>query len=317
MTVLQELESLKNETVSAEEDSAVRRNKLEAIREKIKAGESTGDRLRDFALACHGDDLQGTIAKIFLDLESSLSGNTGQMFLIAEYGRRNTFDPFDHEDSGCFGPPYRPEPLPEMLTFGLLASDTLVVDMEAGTWAIPCKEYVRGPCQRTRLTLHAGNAFFSDEHQKWNFMLAKYGKQSETTCPAIIAGDGAVTDWLMKNLIRYQLDRDLVRRDIARMTLGLTVPREHWLFAIREQLRDSSFREALATESKIIDLRAQIEDPNTKLQTNGLEKSVTTIRLAIKELRSHLELAVELGIDPMRSEVLRINENFGRYWKTT
>lgn len=290
MTVQQQLESLQNETVSAEEDQAIRRNKLEAIREKVKAGESTGDRLRDFALACHGDDLQGTVTKIFRGLEEQLAGKNGQLFVIVEYEHpRPHLQMFPHTH-------------PEFMTLGLLESEQLALDMQAGTWRVPCREHVRVSGQRVGIgRRHDGPAFFESENSMWSYMLEKYGHPGSGTPPKVIVGDANVL-------------AEISKLDLIKMTLPLTPPPGHWIYQGRDEFRDSSFHKALLTETRIRELRTLIEDYRTDMPLDTA-KIVKEIRESIRELNVRLEFSIQLGIDPMRSEVLRIQQNFGRYWK--
>lgn len=290
MTVQEQIESLKNEVSAAEEDDAARRTKLEAIREKIKSGETTGDRLRDFALVCHGDDLKGTVTKIFRDLEAQLAGKNGQLFAIIEYeDARPHLQMFPHRH-------------PEFLTLGLLDSEQLVLDMQAGTWRIPCREYVRVSGQRVGIgRRHEGPAFFESDNSMWDYLFEKYGQPGSGSPPKIVVGDDNVL-------------AEIPRLDLMKMTLGLTPPAGHWIYAGRDEYRDSAFNKALAAEARIRELRTLLEDYRTDLPFD-LKQIAMEIRESIRELNHRLEFSIQLGIDPMRTEVLRMREEFGRYWK--
>lgn len=318
MTLHEELETLKTDDSQASDDLAQRRERvrgeLEGIRARIKAGETTGDRIRDFALAHHGDDLSGSTAKIFRDLEARLAGKTGQLFVIAEHDRHFR-DPFEETGGGCFGHPVRSEPVPDMLTMGLLSGDKLVLDMASGTWRIPCREFARGETHGCG-ERHDGPAFFASEESRWSFLLAKYGRPLDGPAAEIEAGDAEVLAWLKNRIHRYASDEVVLRRHVTSFTLRLTVPPGHFAYGERMRLREESFTRALALEEKILALRSDIEDPKSKLKPHALDKTVTEIRFVVSELGREVELSILLGIDPMRSEIRRLKEHFGRYWIT-
>lgn len=316
-TIQQEIEKLRSEA-SGSEDAAEKAKqeqyeKLQALKERIKAGETTGDRIRDYAFIHQNDDVSGWVSKIFRDLEGELTSKTGQLFLMAEYDRR-LHDPFEH-DGGYMGYRMRQDPFPETLALGFLSDDNLVLDMTTGKWAIPCREFVHCDLRTPPMTQEGPATFHEKVMAPMAYLLAKCGRPLDEDPPRIIVGDDAVFAFFKKELHRYTPNEARVRTDMVRRTLQLVVPEGHWMASARVELCQESFAKALKLEEEILGRRTQYEHPDGKVQTNEVEKALTANRLAIRELHEHLDLAIKLGIDPMRSEVLRIQQNFGRYWK--
>lgn len=316
MGIAEEIETLNNDSEKAHseatEESDRIRKQLEALRARIKNGESSGDRLRDFALIYHGDDLAGTVTKVYHDLEASLVGKKGQLFIIGEYdpGYR---DPFEQESNGgCFGyPPSRTERHPDTLGIGFLSDERLNVDMTTGTWMIPCREYAFKKRQ-------AGSIGFTSVNAMHMFLLGKLGRNiGGEQAPCVVVGDVEVVAWFRQELHRFASDEDVIKRDLVRRTLELEVPSEHFLCMERVKLRTETLTEIERLDGEIRGLRDGIEHPDAKLKSDAaIVIAVSNIRAKIAELGQKLDLAIKLGVDPDRPEILRMRENFGHYWKT-
>lgn len=302
-TIQAELENLKQASAKAQKESVengdILRTQLEAIRSRVKNGESTGDRLYDFTLIHYSDDLTGYVRKIFADLEAKLAGKTGQLFLIAEYSRgyRNPFHRHDHHGGYPMPTPHRP---PDILTLGFLSDDKLLLDQQAGTWRIPS---------------HEGPVFFKEDDRGMHYMIAKWGKPLDEQPPEIVAGDEDILAFFKKEIHRFAADEVPVRRDIVLRTLGIKAPEDHWVGPERDKLRDDALAEALESERRITDWRFKIES-ELDLDPKTVVALVKEIQKSIFSMNKQIELAVQLGIDPQRSEIVRMRENFGHYWKT-
>ncbi len=225
--------------------------------------------------------------KIFTDLENELAGKIGQLFMIAEYSHGYSM-PKLHRS-------------PDILTLGFLSGDKLILDQGAGTWAIPSNE---------------GPAFFKEDDGGLIYLLTKMSGPLDRESPQIITGDKAVLTFFKKELYRSVADEEIVRRDIVLRTLTMQVPNGHWIRAERDLLREESFSDALRLETKIADTRYEIERETKQRGSASLVfKQVEDISQMIQSIGKKIDIAVRLGIDPQRSEILRMRESFGRYWE--
>lgn len=307
MGISEELENLKQMSQKARDQAVetedVIRSEMEAIRTKVKAGESTGDRLRDLALIKYADDAEGKIYKIFTDIEASLAGKKGQLFLIAERSHQY-HDSSEHEIGGCSDLSTRK---PDVATLGFLSDDKLVVDAQAGHWMIPCREYIRGEAR------YEGPATFSDQTAETSYMLRKWGHPSNTPAPLLVFGDDEVLGEIAQDVSVCE-SRNVTEQLLLMMTLDLQLPEGHRFVAMRSELRDQALKSALNHERFIANNRFSIEGSD-KMDSSGIVSFVKDIRVFIREMRKNIELAVKLGIDPNRSEILRLKERFGHYWQ--
>lgn len=299
-TIQNELEELKSQTETADSEQKARSEALEALRTRIKNGESTGDRLRDLAIIIQGDDEK--LLKVFQELEAQMAGKTGQLFMLAEYEERKSPH---HGDFYQLPPDIRLE----TVTLGILADDKLVIDITKATWKIPCHEFTNGVLKKT------GPAGFEDEYAPLNYLLHHWGRSGLTghPVPKLAFGDEEVFQLFHKEAHRFA-DETVARRDLVRKTYQLTLPDGHRLHQGRVDWREHNFSEALALEEKILRLRFLIENIQGDDPRTDYSGTIREIRNSVRELKTRIELAVALGIDPNRSEVLRIKQNFGHYW---
>lgn len=317
MGIAEEIETLKNDTLATQEAAAKagqeQREKLEALRARIKAGESIGDRLRDFALACWNDTLEGLAARVFQGIQDRLPGKIGQLAMIVEYQSRSC------TDNNALGMHFENDEVASV-KIGFLSDDQLDIDLKSGVWGLPCHNHVEHGAVSG---LVAGCICFNDKRTTLHYAANALGMLGgiHDRMPDILVGDQEVIAWLTREQSMHRIVgevKDTVTRRLTMFTLELRVPAGHRLEQERLSLRDKSFQEALGLESHIAVKRLAIEN-NPEPQRLGLDTIVAMIkgtRTLITSLGEKIDLAIKLGIDPNRPEILRMRENFGHYWKT-
>ncbi len=311
-----ELDQLKSETAheAEKENSAAesRREKLNDLRERIKNGESTGDRLRDFALVRLGDDLDGRAHKALIKLEERLAGKAKQLFVLAEYER--VFS------GGCvrdFRADENPEfRKPDWMLIGFLREERLALDQPKQSFGLPCSDFVVYKDGKKEYRTEF-EAYFENDWSEFRLIgeIAGIGGWSPVLgenhqAPEMIVGDAEVIKWFSRKFAYFR--EEDARCQIARLTLKLS-PSDHWTREAREEIRKDTLEKLASTESAIRAKRHEIEGKNRLMPIEVAER-VEEIRKLISALKLQLDLALELGEDPRRSEILRITENFGHYW---
>ena len=114
-----------------------RQNELLQLRKRIKAGETTGDHIRDFVIACHGYSDTALVAR-YRTIEEDLARYCGQFVLLVSKSE---------EFHGCTGFDHQPHPnelsLDVHLFMGVIEVGALLLDLEKETCAIPvCGEHI-------------------------------------------------------------------------------------------------------------------------------------------------------------------------------
>lgn len=276
-------------------------DEISDIRRRLREGESTGDRLLDFSLIVHRDDLNGSAAQIYRMIEGLLLGKQDQLFVLGEYtcGLRL---------------PQEPNPAPDVLTVGFLSNDQLWLDLETGNWGLRCHELVevRGlhPAE-----LCKGPACFGPE-SKITYLLNRYKRSVPfNPDPQLVVGDKDVLRWFKDTFHPPTEDDEAVLRDLVRLTAELTPPANHPIRKARNRLRRATFARMRERVIEIRELRDSIEDPGLKCpEAEVLITAVKKIRENLLELGREYALLKQLGYEQIRHEVEKIEEKFGRYW---
>ncbi|GEM_PF-2866676 len=107
---------------NAQSVSAQANEKMKQLRERIKSGETTGDKIKDFVIARYGF-LNDEIEAIYRDLETRVQQHVGEFVLMIV--KRESFH-------GCSGLGYEPKPedyeLDEHIYLGVLKHGSLVLN---------------------------------------------------------------------------------------------------------------------------------------------------------------------------------------------
>ena len=319
MGIAEEIDALKNNALAMQEAVAKadqeQREKLEALRARIKAGESSGDRLRDFALACWNDTFDGLVARAFQGVQGQLQGKIGQLAMIVEFRLRSST-----VDDGPGSSFHNDEVA--TVRIGFLSDDQLHIDLKSSAWGLPCHNHVEYGAVNGFIT---GCICFNDKRTTLSSVASSLGMLdvSYGRRPDVVVGDEAVTAWLstepsMRPLLGESGSKDAVLRYLTKLTLELRVPEGHRLEQERLSLRDESFNDALHLESFIAEKRFALEN-NPGLEKLGMSFTtniVKEIRAFITSLGEKFDLAIKLGIEQNHPDILRLRKNFGHYWKT-
>ncbi len=138
---IQSILELKAQTSSiqanAQSISAQANDKMERLRERIKCGETTGDRIKDFVIARHGY-ISEVIETVYRDLEARIRQHVGEFVLMIV--KEENFHV-------CTGFGYEPKDsdyiLDERLSLGVLKDCALALNHTDGKCKLPTGNYAR------------------------------------------------------------------------------------------------------------------------------------------------------------------------------
>ena len=124
--------------------------KKELVRKRIMAGETTGNRIRDFVIMAQGAPNE-EVEKIYRELEAKIAAHVGEFILLV--GR-------SYEFHGCTGFGYKPRPreyvLEEYICLGILNGPKLLFNFKDSQCEIPTSKYAR-PWRQEEVRVEDGN----------------------------------------------------------------------------------------------------------------------------------------------------------------
>lgn len=174
-----------------------RQKELLQLRKRIKAGETTGDKIRDFVIACHGYPDTALVAR-YREIDENIARFRGQFVLLVM--KEESFH-------GCTGFGYQPRPndlsLDVHLCLGVVALGKLILDPKIEKCAIPTcgKHVVAWPPHNGTATEKTGDIFnnhlgnFVEDHRK-PLKCKNPMHQLDTHFKVELRiGDQAVADW--------------------------------------------------------------------------------------------------------------------------
>jgi len=261
---------------------------------RIKAGETTGDRIRDFVIACHGYPGTTLLAR-YRAIAKYVSRYCGQFVLVVKKSE---------EFHGCTDFGYQPQPsdlsLDVHLYMGVIALGTLILDPKKEKCAIPtCGHHVvaRRPHDGTAMK-KTGDIF--NNNCLCNFVEDLY-EPLECKNPAhrlethfkveLLIGDRDVADWFTG------VNERLYGKAYKNMAAMLGRP------LVTDQADQPTPDELVCRIGEILLLRQQGIFP---VRPSALAPSIVVKRNVAKRIKPLLALALQLGLED--DSVLSIKE---------
>lgn len=269
---------------AGEEEARLRQE----LAERVKAGESTGDRFMDYAYAQWGGD--DRVAGCLRRLEAELSGKTGQHVLVTLIER----EWHTTGNGGGFGPHGYEELKRCDVWLGILSDDRLNLDLADGKISLP----TGGQCAEMDTLRHITTA-------PRDIQLAK---DDLLTLPEFTRGAG----WNGRFAIRF--GAEAVYESFEFWSAGVEIGLEHLLalaLCLQEpdqlpdklqawhQLKVKEFEIRLEKAmDAVLANRAILNDINKRHHPDDLAKAIDRLRAAHRDLRDLQARMAVLHLDP-------------------
>ena len=187
----------------------------EGIRQEIRTGKTTGNRIRDFVIASYG--IQPSVEEDFAKLERSLKGKVGELVLVITGRWERLFH-------SLMPDPRNEDVWIERLLLGVLTDDQLVLNLEDRAVAFPTGgsyvESSEGKSELHRENLPVRGIFFSSGFELRHHLLSP--RHRETPEPKFLTGTKRV-ERAFRERYRLQPENGLAKLQELTKMLGTLV----------------------------------------------------------------------------------------------
>lgn len=306
-TINDALDALRAQTSDAQrrtgQAEAARKAAAEDLTKRIKAGETTGDRLVDFLVASFGAGYEEALPH-YRALEERMKGRTGQFVLMIE--RAET-------QFGCvmFGEaPDHMFGLEETFVLGILSSDALAFDLEARDWKFPAVRHVSQGGRWNSGSKEGGFAprFYSSvfwmkmaEPMRVRGLMPDAGLGVERgggiTPFTFVIGDEEIEAWCRRGAMHFKKAApNEARCELIRKLAGQLGSDATSIPAVAQAADRSGKKLLEEIEKRVVDLKSAMTDLyDTNVRPHA--DIVKAIRDARRDIRRLLERAQEIGLD--------------------
>lgn len=286
---LDAVQRARQEAIRKREEAAAEERRLQQeMAERVKAGESTGDRLMDYAAAQWGGDER--VAECLRELETAMAGMIGQFVLVAEVA---------HEwqqtgNGGGFGPSGFDELTRRDISLCVLTDDKLELDLAEGRFGFRTAAYVQSKL-RQGSALQAGNLMFDKDCLVRMPMIREFVGGVGTL--TIMFGTDTVIQWAEDCM---GLTLDVSTSTLMLLALALMSAQE-----LPAKLKTQYDEMVSEFEKSVEDARQRFEQNRAKLLDTAKELSKKeagdaseAMRRALEELRRLQARVGDLHLDP-------------------